>query len=192
MPPKWTIYYSEASYTQIKWLSAINTYYLTGIQKWSAMQFWFEISHEVAGKRSGRLGNLMAGLGNQPPRRLTHMVWVINRKPQSSPWGLFYGLLEHPYNMVTDFRQSGISRRDQDWQDHSSHGLGNRASLAAQQYRTCLLIQEMEVWTPGSEDPPEKEMATHSSIPAWRTPWTEESGDLQSMGLQKSWMWLSH
>ena len=35
------------------------------------------------------------------------------------------------------------------------------------------------------EDPLEKEMATHSSILAWRIPWTEEPGGLQSMGLQK-------
>ena len=35
------------------------------------------------------------------------------------------------------------------------------------------------------EDPQEKEMATHSSILAWRTPWTEEPGGLQSMGSQK-------
>ena len=39
---------------------------------------------------------------------------------------------------------------------------------------------------PGSEDPLEKEMATHASIPAWEIPWTEEPGGLQSMGSQKS------
>ena len=38
---------------------------------------------------------------------------------------------------------------------------------------------------PGSEDPLEKEMATHSSILAWRIPWTEEPGGLQSMGSQR-------
>ena len=38
---------------------------------------------------------------------------------------------------------------------------------------------------PGSEDPPEKEMATHSSILAWRIPWTEEPGGLQSTGSQR-------
>ena len=38
---------------------------------------------------------------------------------------------------------------------------------------------------PGSEDPLEEEMATHSSIPAWRIPWTEEPGGLLSIGLQK-------
>ena len=35
----------------------------------------------------------------------------------------------------------------------------------------------------GLEDPLEKEMATHSNVPAWRIPWTEEPGRLQSMGL---------
>ena len=43
----------------------------------------------------------------------------------------------------------------------------------------------------GWEDPLEKEMATHSSIPAWKIPWTEEPGRLQSMGLQKSQTRLS-
>ena len=38
---------------------------------------------------------------------------------------------------------------------------------------------------PGSEDPLEKEMATHSNILAWKIPWTEEPGRLQSMGLQR-------
>ena len=38
---------------------------------------------------------------------------------------------------------------------------------------------------PGGEDPLEEEMATHSSILAWRIPWTEEPGGLQSMGSQR-------
>ena len=46
--------------------------------------------------------------------------------------------------------------------------------------------QEMQVRSLGQEDPLEKEMATHSSILAWRIPWTEESGGLQSMGSQES------
>ena len=41
------------------------------------------------------------------------------------------------------------------------------------------------------EDPLEKEMATHSSILSWEMLWTKEPGVLQSMGLQKSWTWLS-
>ena len=46
-------------------------------------------------------------------------------------------------------------------------------------------MQETWVQFLGWEDSLEKEMATHSSIPAWRIPWTEEPGGLQSMGLQR-------
>ena len=42
----------------------------------------------------------------------------------------------------------------------------------------------MQIQSLGLEDPLEEEMATHSSILAWRIPWTEEPGGLQSMGLQ--------
>ena len=46
--------------------------------------------------------------------------------------------------------------------------------------------QETRVQTLGREDPLEEGMATHSGILAWRIPWTEELGGLQSMGLQES------
>ena len=46
-------------------------------------------------------------------------------------------------------------------------------------------MQEMQVRLLGREDSLEKEMATHSSILAWETPWTDEPGGLQSIGLQK-------
>ena len=42
--------------------------------------------------------------------------------------------------------------------------------------------QEMQIQSLGQEDHPEKEMATHSSILAWKIPWTEEPGWLQSIG----------
>ena len=45
--------------------------------------------------------------------------------------------------------------------------------------------QEMLVQSLGQDDPLEKGMATHSSTLAWRIPWTEEPGGLQSMGLQR-------
>ena len=48
-----------------------------------------------------------------------------------------------------------------------------------------LPIQEIQVRSLGQEDPLEEEMATHSSILAWKTPRTEEPGGLQSMGSQK-------
>ena len=46
-------------------------------------------------------------------------------------------------------------------------------------------MQETWVQSLGQEVPLEKEMATHSSVLAWRIPWTEESGGLQSTGLQR-------
>ena len=42
--------------------------------------------------------------------------------------------------------------------------------------------QETRIQSLGWEDPLEEEMATHSSLPAWKIPWTEEPGGLQSMG----------
>ena len=46
-------------------------------------------------------------------------------------------------------------------------------------------MQETWVRSLGREDPLEKEMATHASVLAWRIPWTEEPGKLQSMGSQR-------
>ena len=59
------------------------------------------------------------------------------------------------------------------------------ASLVAQRIKCLPAMQETWVWSLGWEDPLEKEMATHSSILAWRIPWTEEPGGLQSMGSQR-------
>ena len=46
-------------------------------------------------------------------------------------------------------------------------------------------MQEKWIWSLGQEDPLDEEMATHSSILAWRTPWTEEPGGLEFMESQK-------
>ena len=56
------------------------------------------------------------------------------------------------------------------------------ASLVAQMVKNLPAMQETQVQSLGQEDPLEKEMATHSCILAWRIPWTEELGWLQSMG----------
>ena len=47
------------------------------------------------------------------------------------------------------------------------------------------IMWETPVLSLSQEDPLEKEMTTHSSIPAWKIPWTEEPGGLQSMGSQR-------
>ena len=49
-------------------------------------------------------------------------------------------------------------------------------------------VQLTQVQSLDREDPLEKETAIHSSILAWRIPWTEEHGGLQSMGSQKTWI----
>ena len=61
----------------------------------------------------------------------------------------------------------------------------------AQLVKNLPAIQESRVWPLGQEDPLEKGMATHSSILAWRIPWTEEPDGLQSMESQ-SWIQLSN
>ena len=86
--------------------------------------------------------------------------------------GLFPGLLYHK-------------------NDHSLHlffSVGFRvlgASLVAQRLKRLPAMQETWVRSLGREDPLEKEMATYSSILAWRIPWTEEPGGLQFMGSQE-------
>ena len=53
-----------------------------------------------------------------------------------------------------------------------------KASLLVQLEKNPLAVRETQVPSLGQEDPLEKEMATHSSIPAWRILWTEEPGGL--------------
>ena len=60
------------------------------------------------------------------------------------------------------------------------------ASLVAQRVKRLPAMQETWVQSLGQEDPLKKEMTTHSSILAWRIPWIEEPGGLQSMGSQES------
>ena len=59
-----------------------------------------------------------------------------------------------------------------------------RASLVAQMLKSLPSVQETCIQSLGQEDPLEKEMATHSSILAWKILWTEEPSGLQSMALQ--------
>ena len=58
-------------------------------------------------------------------------------------------------------------------------------SLVAQKVKCLSAVQETQVGSLGLEDLLEKEMATHSSILAWKIPWTEEPSRLQSMGSQR-------
>ena len=60
------------------------------------------------------------------------------------------------------------------------------SALVAQRLKRLPAMQETWVQSLGPEDPLEKEMATHSSTLAWKIPWMEEPGGLQSTGSQKS------
>ena len=59
------------------------------------------------------------------------------------------------------------------------------SSLVAQIVKRLPTMRETQILSLGWEDPLEKEMATHSSTLAWKIPWTEESGRLESMGSQR-------
>ena len=59
------------------------------------------------------------------------------------------------------------------------------ASLVAQMVKNLTAVQKTQVRSLGQEDPLEKEMATHSSILAWRIPWMEKPGGLKSRGSQR-------
>ena len=70
-------------------------------------------------------------------------------------------------------------------------------SLVAQTVQRLSTMRETRVQSLGWEDPLEKEMAIHSSTIAWKIPWTEEPGRLQSMGLQSQmrlsdFMFMNH
>ncbi|CAM9426702.1 unnamed protein product, partial [Rangifer tarandus platyrhynchus] len=59
------------------------------------------------------------------------------------------------------------------------------ACLLTQMAKNLPAMQETQIQYLGWEDPLEKGIAIHSSILAWRTPWTEKTGELQSMGWQR-------
>ena len=68
---------------------------------------------------------------------------------------------------------------------YRSVAIFNGAFLIAQQVKNLPTMQEMQVRSLGWEDPLEEEIATDSNNLAWKIPWTEVPGALQSMGLQR-------
>ena len=69
------------------------------------------------------------------------------------------------------------------------------ASLVAQMVKNLSAVWETKVQSLGQEDPLEKGMTAHSGILAWRIPWTEEPGGLQSVGSQRvghDWVTKTH
>ena len=71
----------------------------------------------------------------------------------------------------------------------------HKSSVVTQMVKNLPAMWETRVWFLGWEDPPEKGMATHSSVLAWRIPWTEEPGELQSIESQRighDWVTNTH
>ena len=90
------------------------------------------------------------------------------------------GLSHPPLSVCTNHSQG-----EQDYYDWYRLIKMVWASLVAQMVKNLPAIQETQVGSLDWEDPLEKGMAAHSSILAWRIPWTEEHGGLQSMGSQR-------
>ena len=108
-------------------------------------------------------------------RMTTHSCILAWRTPWTEePGGLqSIGLQRVGHNWAT-----GLN-----WTDYTA--VDNLASLVTQMVKNLPTIQEIWVWSLGWENPQEGKMATLSSILAWRIPWTEEPGRLQSMGSQR-------
>ena len=71
------------------------------------------------------------------------------------------------------------------WENLELPNIVKGTSPVAQMVKCLPAMRETWVQSLGREDPLEKEMATHSSTLAWKIPWTEEPGRLQSMGSQR-------
>ena len=90
----------------------------------------------------------------------------------------------HKFYLIEKKRQVAEKHTYMDWFGGFPSGSAVKNPPAMQK------PQETQVRSLGLEDPLEEGMATHSSILAWRIPWTEEPGRLQSVGLQKGQTWL--
>ena len=91
-------------------------------------------------------------------------------------WSMIYNLMGLKLAKVNRIQSLAFS---------SFYSLLQGASLVALSVKNLPAVQETWVQSLGWEDPLEKEMATHSSVLAWRIPRTEEPGGLQSMGSQR-------
>ena len=127
--------------------------------------------------------------------------WPCSLPP--GPWGMAEESTDaYPSSPATSPWVSGegeVQRRGNPWYyqsllpNHESYITSFRpppalwgASLVTQMVKNPPAVQEIWVRSLGWEDPLEESMATHSSILAWRIPWTEEPGRLQSMGSQRA------
>ena len=107
-------------------------------------------------------------------------MWELEYKEIWAPknWCFWTAVLEKTLESPLDCKEiQPVRSEDQPW---DFFGRNDAKGLVAQRLKLLPAMRETWVWFLGREDPLEKEMATHSSILAWRIPWTEEPGGLQS------------
>ena len=104
--------------------------------------------------------------------KLMSSCYCLSHPSQAVPTALVHFLSEFPRTVVREVQVDYL-------------GAPVQASLVAQTVKNPPATLDTWVQSLGWEDPLERGMATHSSILAWRIPWTEEPGRLYSVGLQK-------
>ena len=113
--------------------------------------------------------------------QLLHLYEVIVHGAEKFKWSVNqYWLLS--FGIVFTWAHDGFLTRDQKSFIVATSYVRHHGSLVAQTVKTPSAVLETWVWSLGWEYPPEKGMAAHSSILAWRIPWTEKLGGLQSTG----------
>ena len=113
----------------------------------------------------------MYSRNNQGYKRLRLSYWVkeVTKRKTDTIW----------YHLYVDSKIWHKFKRTYLWNGGFPGGASNKEPACQCRRR------EMQVWSLGREDPLEEGMAPHSSIPAWRIPWTEEPSGLQSIGSQR-------
>ena len=122
---------------------------------------------------------------------ITPVITMASRHCQMSSWGTKLPLLESHQSILLmpsnhrPLSQASYGYFKESWAYKRSSNTFSiyMTSLVAQMVKSLPAMQETQVQSLGWEDPPEKEMATHSSILTWEIPQTEEAGGLPSMEL---------
>ena len=106
-------------------------------------------------------------------------IWNQPKCPSTDEW--IKTLHIHAMDCYSSIKKYEVLPFAAMWMDLEDIMLSEGAFLVAQAVKDQPAMQKTPVQSPGQEDPMEKGMAPHSSILAWRIPWTEEPGRLQSM-----------
>ena len=126
----------------------------------------------------------MTELWQQKPEPWGHVLWkklaVRRREKVKADTNIYLSIYLSIYLYISSKSIQRSWRILDIWDSLLFH----RASLMAQMIKNLPAIRETWVWSLGWDDPLEKDMATHSRIPAWEIPWKEEPGGLHSIGSQ--------